>query len=378
VRALRVAFLDHVGTTAGGAEHTLATLLKHLPREAIEPSIVLFEDGAFAQRLRSGGWDVAVAPVHEMILRSTRERLRFGAVFAASGAARRLAGVFSRRRVDAVYTNSMKAHLIGALAARLAGVPCVMHFHDVIAGSGLTALRVAACLGSRARIACSQVVADTIAAGPTSVIYAPLDLDDYARVPEKAAARAALGLPDDLPIVSLVGRINRWKGHDRFLRIAARVNVSVPARFVIAGATVFRDADFLPELHALAERLGLRDRAVFLPWSDDVTGIYAASDVNCNCSTREPFGRAVIEAAACGTPSVCFDDSGAAETLIEGVTGRAVPAGDESAFAAAIVAYLQDPARLHAARVAARAGVRRFDAARIASQTVRVIDAAVA
>jgi glycosyltransferase involved in cell wall biosynthesis len=377
VNALRVAFVDHVGATAGGAEQTLATLLKHLPREAIEPSIVLFEDGAFAQRLRAGGWDVAIVPVHETILRSTRERLPFGAAFAASGAARRIAGLLSRRRVDAVYTNSMKAHLVGALAARLAGIPCVMHFHDAIAGKALTALRVAARLGSRARIACSQMVADTIAAGPTSVIYAPLDLDRYATIPERSSARAALGLPDDLPVVSLVGRINRWKGHDRFLRIAARVNESIPARFVIAGAPVFRDADFVPELHALADRLGLQDRIAFLPWVDDATSIYAASDINCNCSTREAFGRAVIEAAACGTPSVCFDDSGAAETLIQGA-GRAVPAGDEEAFAAAIIAYLHDPERLRAARSAARAGIRRFDAAQIASQTVRVIDAAVA
>src|SRR5260370_7536893 len=65
VNALRVAFVDHVGATAGGAEHTLATLLKHLPREAIEPSIVLFEDGAFAQRLRTAGWDVAIVPLHQ-------------------------------------------------------------------------------------------------------------------------------------------------------------------------------------------------------------------------------------------------------------------------------------------------------------------------
>jgi glycosyltransferase involved in cell wall biosynthesis len=271
----------------------------------------------------------------------------------------------------------MKAHLVGALAARLAGIPCVMHFHDTIAGKALTALRVAARLGSRARIACSQMVADTIAAGPTSVIYAPLDLDRYATIPERSSARAALGLPDDLPVVSLVGRINRWKGHDRFLRIAARVNESIPVRFVIAGAPVFRDADFVPELYALADRLGLQDRIAFLPWVDDATSIYAASDINCNCSTREAFGRAVIEAAACGTPSVCFDDSGAAETLIQGA-GRAVPAGDEEAFAAAIIAYLHDPERLRAARSAARAGIRRFDAAQIASQTVRVIDAAVA
>jgi glycosyltransferase involved in cell wall biosynthesis len=375
---LRVAFLDQVGVAPGGAEPTLATFLEHVPA-GIAPNVILFEDGPFADRLRGLGLPVDIVPIPGAIGGSTRERLRIGAALRIPAVALKVARVLRARRAELLYTNSMKAHLIGALAARCAGVRCVMHFHDVVDGAARTALRSAARLGSRARIACSRMVSERIGLAPTNVIYAPLELAAYDALPNRAAARAALGLPDDdLPVVTIVGRINRWKGHDRFLRIAARVNAELPARFVIVGAPIFRDADFLPELQARAAEPPLRGRVSFVPWLEDVRVAYAATDVNCNCSTQEPFGRTVIEAAAAGVPTVCFDDSGAAETVIDGVTGRAVRAGDEAAFAEAILRYLRDPAAHAQARSAARTAASRFDAGRIADEMAHVIRRAAA
>ena len=192
-------------------------------------------------------------------------------------------------------------------------------------------------------------------------------------LPDKAAARARLGFPLAVPVVAIVGRINRWKGHDRFLKIAARVSAHSDAHFAIVGAPVFRDADFVPELHALATQLGLGDRVTFVPWLDDVREIYAAADVNVNCSTREPFGRAAVEAAACGVPTICFDDSGVAETIVNGVTGLTIAAGDEDAFAAGILELLGSTTARERISAAARDATHRFDAVHIAGQMSAVI-----
>jgi glycosyltransferase involved in cell wall biosynthesis len=114
-----------------------------------------------------------------------------------------------------------------------------------------------------------------------------------------------------------------------------------------------------------------------VPWVDDVGLVYAASDVNVNCSTREPFGLAVTEAAACGVPTVCFDDCGAAET-IDASMGRAVRAGDEEAMANAVLAYLGDePSRERAAR-SARTASARFDARVVAAEIDGVLREAAA
>lgn len=370
--AVRVAFIDQVGNIAGGAEETLATFIESA-RDKLLTHAILFEDGAFAQRLRDLGTIVDVLTVPAAMAVSTRERVRFAGALHVPRIALRTAAILRRRRIDVVYTNSMKAHFVGALAARASGIPCVMHFHDIIGGAGLSALRAVARLGSRERIACSQMVSRTIGLASTNVIYGPIEVERYAHLPDREVARVSLGLPPARPIVALVGRINRWKGHDRFLHIAARVSAAVDAHFAIVGAPVFRDADFVPELHALVTSLGLRERVTFVPWLDDVRAIYAACDVNVNCSTREPFGRAVVEAAACGVPTVCFDDSGAAETIIDGVNGFTVSAGDEAAFAAAIVNLLTSPAAREQTGAAARAGTVRFGAAHIAEQMAAVI-----
>jgi glycosyltransferase involved in cell wall biosynthesis len=372
MNAVRVAFIDQVGNIPGGAEETLATFIESA-RDELLTHAILFEDGAFAQRLRNLGTIVDVLNVPAAMAASTRERVRFSGALHVPGIAMATAGILRRRRIDVVYTNSMKAHFVGAFAARASGIPCVMHFHDIIGGAGLTALRAVATLGSRERIACSEMVSRTIGIGSTNVIYGPIEVERYAHLPDREAARASLGLPAARPIVALVGRINRWKGHDRFLHIAARVSAAVDAHFAIVGAPVFRDADFVPELHALTASLGLRERVTFVPWLNDVRDIYAACDVNVNCSSREPFGRAVVEAAACGVPTVCFDDSGAAEIILDGVNGFKISAGDEPAFAAAIVNLLTSPASHKRISAAAQAGTSRFEAAHIAEQMSAVI-----
>jgi glycosyltransferase involved in cell wall biosynthesis len=211
------------------------------------------------------------------------------------------------------------------------------------------------------RIGCSYAVAAALGAPPVTVINEPLDTRTYDDLPDKAEARRRLGIPDDLPLIAIVGRINRWKGHDRFLRIAARVNAVVPARFAIVGSPVFRDEDFLPELHRLCDGLGIADRVTFVPWLDDPRMIYAAIDIHCNCSYAEPFGRTSTEAAAAGVPTICFRDGGSAETILDGLTGIAVAPDDERAFADAIIDYLQHPKSLAAAGRSAQELCARFD-----------------
>lgn len=377
MNSLRVAFVDQCGAQMGGAEQMLATVIARAPAP-LEPSAILFEDGAFADRLRALGAHVDVAPVPRSIGASTRERLRLGGALRIPDVALRVARLLRRQRADVVYTNSMKAHLVGAVAARAAGLPCVMHFHDLPEGLALRALQTAAVFGSRERLACSHLVRKRVGLGATTVVYAPVELERFATLPSRTQARAALGISTDEPLVALVGRINRWKGHDRFLRIAALVRREIPAHFAIVGAAVFRDADYVDELHTLAGELGLREHVTFVPWLDDVIAAYAASDINCNCSTAEPFGMTAIEAAACGVPTVCFNDSGIAEAIADADGGCAVVAGDEAAFAAAVVAYLRDPVARFGAGEAARATARRFEASRFATEVGAIIRRAAA
>lgn len=367
---MRVAFVDQQGDAAGGAERSLAILLGSLPAD-IEPHVVLFCDGAYAASLRERNLPVTVVPLPQAFMRTTRERPVSG-VAAVPVAIRAVARALRAVGADVVYTNTIKAHAVALPAARLAGIRGVVHLRDILHGPGRAAVRAVVAACSAERIAISHAVGDALGLSATHVIPNPLQLETYAELPDRAAARAQIGVPDGVALVSLIGRINRWKGHDRFLRAATLVNRN-DVHFAIVGAPLFRDADFVAELRAFAERPELAARVHFVPWLDDVRVAYAATDVNANCSDDEPFGRTIIEAAACGVPTVAFAGGGTSEAMIDGATGRLVPAGDEAAFVRALQAFLDDPALRARASAAARAFARGFDAPTHAERVAAVL-----
>ncbi len=359
---MRVAFIDQQGDVTGGAEHSLALLIQHLPSD-IEPAAVLFSEGAYAQRLRSMGIPVSVVVPPAAVTSSTRERPRARACIGVAETIARVATELRRMRVDLVHTNTIKAHLIGAPAARAAGLPCVVHLRDILDGVGRLALSTVARCFTQERIAISSAVSQCYALPRTTVIANPLALETYHALPSRSSARALLGIPDDgRPLFGIVGRINRWKGHDHFLRAVAFAAARSNIRCAIVGEARFRDADFLPELQSLAGELGLEERTTFVPWVDDPRVIFAALDVHCNCSDREPFGRTTVEAAAAGVPTIAFDDGGAPDLIDDGISGFLVPAGDEEAFGRAILTYARDPGARASAGLAARTASKRFQA----------------
>lgn len=374
---MRVAFIDQTGADAGGAEQSLVLLLRHLPPD-IEPTVILFHDGAFAAQLRGEGFKVVINAIPEASAKSTRERPSLAAIVGIVPSTLRLAGILRRGRFDVVHTNTVKAHLVGAIAARLAGIPCVMHLRDILVGFGLAATRLVSRTCARERIAIASSVARTYALPKTTVIENPVDLAVERAPRDAGAARRKLGLPPDVPIVGIVGRINRWKGHDVFIRAAEQARRRTPLHCAIVGEARFRDEDFVPELHALVQQLEMVSDVTFVPWSDDPGAVFCALDVHVNASTREPFGRTVVEAAAAGVPTVCFSDAGVAEFMESGRTGIVVAPGDVSALAEGIVRYVADPAERERASAAARDWVARFDAGRHAERVAAILRRAAA
>jgi len=77
----------------------------------------------------------------------------------------------------------------------------------------------------------------------------------------------------------------------------------------------------------------------------DLVPHLAWADVLLLASRTEGLPGVPLEAGAAGVPSVVYAVGGAAETVVDGVTGRVVPAGDIAAAAAALVDLATDPQR---------------------------------
>ena len=134
-------------------------------------------------------------------------------------------------------------------------------------------------------------------------------IDDRAR----QAARAALGIPPDAPVVTTVGRLTAIKQHSLFLETARLIGRAHPAAlFLIVG-----DGELRAALEDAARQLGLADRVRFLGWRRDLATIYGATDVFLLTSRNEGTPVALIESLAAGVPGVSTDVGGVRDVIDE-------------------------------------------------------------
>jgi glycosyltransferase involved in cell wall biosynthesis len=373
-RKLRVMHVI-TGLGQGGAESVLLRLATY-PEAAVEHTVVsLTDEGIYGERLRAAG-----VAVHALGMK--RGRVSLGGFLA-------LRALIARTRPDAVQTWMYHADLIGGLAARLAGVRAIAwgirnsgEHLERSSRSARLVLRACALLSGwvpRAIVCAAQKAAERHAdkgyrRDRLVVVSNGYDLSRY--TPDEAArarVRAQWGLADDAPVIGCVARWDPLKDHANLLRaIAALVRDGRDGglRCVLIGRGMAADN---PELGALIDRLGLRERLVLAGPSDDVPAAMNGLDLHVLSSCAEGFPNVVAEAMACGVYCVVTDVGDAA--YIVGDTGVVVPPEQPEALARGI----ETAQREVAARGRERAGqpararvLERFDLARMVQSYIAV------
>jgi glycosyltransferase involved in cell wall biosynthesis len=279
----------------------------------------------------------------------------------------RLVRLMRRQRPDIVNTHTAKAGFVGRVAARLAGVPVVVHtFHGHVFHGYFSPLKTSLFIVLEklaARLADRIIVLTDGQRGELADMYriAPrekfvvmplgLELDALLVRPRKTGdMRRAWDIPPDAPLITIVGRLVPVKNHALFLRAARLVRDKLPgARFLVVG-----DGELRAALEAQAAALGLGDAVRFTGWQRDVAAFYADSDALVISSVNEGTPLTVIEALACGTPVVATAVGGLPDLLMNGDLGALVPSEDADALAAAVLRTLDSPPESDRLRVAAR------------------------
>ncbi|WP_238881008.1 glycosyltransferase family 4 protein [Achromobacter xylosoxidans] len=341
--ALRVVHVI-TGLGQGGAESVLWRLATFAGQDVEHIVVSLTDDGLYGERLRAAG-----ITVHTLGMPRGRITLR-----GFMGLRRLIAGA----RPCAVQTWMYHADLIGGLAARLAGVRAVAwgirnsgaHL-ERSSRSARMVLRACALLSGvlpGAIVCAAQDAAQRHAAkgyrrDRMVVIPNGYDLSRYA--PDAAArarVRAQWGLDGDVPVIGCVARWDPLKDHGNLLRaVAALVRDGRDAglRCVLVGRGMTADN---PELMALVDKLGLRERLVLAGPSDEVPAVMNGLDLHVLSSCAEGFPNVVAEAMACGVYCVATDVGDAA--YIIGDTGVVVPPEQPEALARGIETALRDVA----------------------------------
>jgi len=405
MKPITVLYLDHTGKL-GGAEVAIARLMGSLDRAHFRPIAVFADEGAAPEMVRSYGVETHVLPLDGKVREVAKDSLGFlaflhlGRFLSFFTYASRLARFARENDVRIIHTNSLKAHLYGGLAGRLAGVPVVWHLRDFIDVSylPLAAVRVVRFLAGKVPshlVTDSKSVLDQLQMRPGTVDSTVVrngvtvawnrgdgSFVDCTRagggmsgevIDGEVARLAAAGPPVwPKPVrIGLVGRIAPWKGQHVFIRAAAiLLKAGFDARFLIIGTPLFGEDEYEAGLHDLARSLGIEANVEFLGFRKDVSAELRNMEIMVHASTSaDPCPSTVVEGMAHGLPVVGSNGGGVPEMIIDGESGLLSPMGDAEGLARALESLLRDPARANRLGCAAYARVRRhFTLERVALQ----------
>lgn len=323
----------------GGTEKHLVDLVRHLPRDCFDSTVVVFDLGTnvLIDNMRSSG----VSVIH----------LPLGRVYVLNAFLRaiELRRTIKAKAIDIVQTFQPKADSYGALVARVSGVKHIVcskrdtgefrspwyvllnrflkHLFDrVIVVSDAVADAVVSKEGVRRDRIC------TIYNGVDTAKFAPPTREEAIR------ERRRWGLAADDFVVGMVAGFRPEKNYDAFFAGARKAMEVVPSLKVLAVG----GGPLLEHFRAFCSDEALRSRVVFAGDISDVAGCLKAMDVACLTSNSEGFSNAVVEKMAVGLPVVVTGVGGNREAVINEDNGIIVAPGDWEAVGKAIVALYGD------------------------------------
>jgi glycosyltransferase involved in cell wall biosynthesis len=325
----------HSGNVYGGVETALVTLARHPGRW--RHVFALCYEGHLSRKLSEAG-----APV-EML-----GEVRLRKPWTVAHARQHLAATVAARQVAAIMCHSPWSLAALGPAARAAKVPLVLWAHEAFRGRHwlenlarlLASPDAAICNSEYTRAALPRAFPGT----PAEVVYPPVPLPPPFDPEQRPAKREAHGARADTVVVTLVARMDPWKGHTALLEALGSLR-ALPqwSAWIVGGVQRRVEEAYRVKLEQRAHELRIGNRVHFLGQRDDVAALLWASDVYCQPNTApEPFGIALVEALYAQVPVITSDFGGPRE-IVTPDCGLLIPPGERAALVEALRLLITDP-----------------------------------
>ena len=169
------------------------------------------------------------------------------------------------------------------------------------------------------------------------LVHNGIHLDVYKPLNNYSLRRKEWKIPEDIRVISYVGRIDQVKGLETLIKAFALLLLSTNAKLLIAGKPLNQGEEYQKSLEQLAINLGIENHVNFLGHITNTTSLYQISDITVLPSLwSEPFGRVIVESMASGTPVVASRIGGISEVLTGEFKNGLFEAGNERDLSATL------------------------------------------
>jgi len=280
--------------------------------------------------------------------------------------------LIAKEKPAIVHTHSSKAGILGRLAAKLAGVPIIIHTphgHVFYGHFNPQASKIFLWIEKWFANLTDRIIALTegekqdyvnLAVGrPENLLTIHSGVDNRCYLSASVNVfekKQSLGLLPNGLLIGFVGWLLPIKGPMHLLQAMPKVWKEHPDTSLVFVGKGNLDVD----LRAVTLQFNAYGRVHFLGWRDDIAEIMQIFDIFVLPSLNEGMGRVLVEAMAAGKPIVASKVGGIPDLVIDQETGLLVPPGDEQALAEAILRLANNPSEAKNMGAAGRLYCHRF------------------
>ena len=255
-----ILYLDS-GSGIGGGQRSLLLLLKHLDTTRFCSFVGCLGDSMLAGAARKAGHSVSALDLPRQHDKGDKTR-RFtfddiGRDLRQLKVIFQLLWVLVEKQIDLIHANSLAAGLIGGFAAKLYGVPIVMHKRYATAYGVLD--RICEALLDRV-ILVSEATRWTFAPhSKQTLIYNGVELSSFQPSSQSETLRSDFNLAPDALLVGIVTRITPEKGIHTLIEATAKLKASPAVQLLVVGGPYFpKDAEYIDSAEGTGEEIGGR------------------------------------------------------------------------------------------------------------------------
>ncbi|TVQ45909.1 MAG: glycosyltransferase family 1 protein [Gloeocapsa sp. DLM2.Bin57] len=259
-----------------------------------------------------------------------------------------------RENFALIHTHSSKAGILGRIAARIVGVPVIIHtihgfsFHDFMPfWQRQLYINLEKMMKSYSDfiITVSElnrqqgVELGILDLERSQTVYSGIDFSKLDQPVNQEAMRQNLDIPPDYQIIVMVGRLDPQKAPQYLIDAFAQVLLSCPQTILL----LVGEGEEQVNLEHQVKTLGIAQKVKFLGFRRDIPSILQTADIFALSSLWEGLGRAMTEAMLLGKPVVVPEIYGIPEIVHHQETGLLFPPKDVNQLAQHLIYLLENP-----------------------------------